>query len=247
MRTCFVIQPFDRGPFDKRFEDVFEPAITKSGLTAYRVDRDPRVSIPIDEIEKGIEGSAVCLAEITKDNPNVWFELGYAIASHKEVVLICSDERTSNFPFDIQHRSIIRYRTDSLRDFTDLQEAITTKINAILAKAETLEIAAKISPVADVEGLAQHEMVALVSIAENADTPQGTVSIQSIRQDMERSGFTRIATMLALGALLKKELIQVQSGYDAETASDWTIYWLTQEGLSWLLDNQQKLVLRSPL
>jgi hypothetical protein len=53
MRNCFVIQPFDRGAFDKRFEDVFEPAIKGAELIAYRVDRDPGVSIPIDEIENG--------------------------------------------------------------------------------------------------------------------------------------------------------------------------------------------------
>lgn len=109
MRNCFVIQPFDRGPYDQRFEDIFEPAVKAAGLSAYRVDRDPSVSIPIDDIEKGIAASALCLAEITTDNPNVWFELGYAIASQKEVVLVCGDKRTSKFPFDIQHRSIITY------------------------------------------------------------------------------------------------------------------------------------------
>src|SRR5688572_3287132 len=76
MSSCFVIQPFDAGRFDKRFEDVFSPAITESGLTPYRVDRDPSVSIPIDEIESGIRSCAVCLADVTLDNPNVWFELG---------------------------------------------------------------------------------------------------------------------------------------------------------------------------
>ena len=52
MGRCFVIQPFDNGgPFDKRYEDVIVPAITEAGLEPYRVDRDPSVNIPIDEIE----------------------------------------------------------------------------------------------------------------------------------------------------------------------------------------------------
>jgi hypothetical protein len=95
LNRCFVIQPFDRGKFDKRYEDVLVPAITRAGLEPYRVDRDPSVSIPIQDIEAGIESSRACLADITTDNPNVWFELGYAIASRREVVLICSEERTS--------------------------------------------------------------------------------------------------------------------------------------------------------
>jgi len=126
MGTCFVIQPFDGGPFDKRYEDIFVPAIAAAELEPYRVDRDPRVSIPIEEIEAGIRASDACLADITKDNPNVWYELGYAIASQKEVVLVCSKERASKFPFDVQHRTIIHYSTDSPRDFEELKERITS-------------------------------------------------------------------------------------------------------------------------
>ena len=79
MPICFVIQPFDKGKFDKRFRDVFKPAIEAAELEPYRVDRDPGVSIPIEEIESSIANSAICLADITTDNPNVWFELGYAL------------------------------------------------------------------------------------------------------------------------------------------------------------------------
>ena len=88
MNKCFVIQPFDKGPFDKRYDDVLVPAIKAASLDPYRVDRDPSVSIPIEEIQSGIEFSRACLADITIDNPNVWFELGYAIASRRQVVLI---------------------------------------------------------------------------------------------------------------------------------------------------------------
>ncbi len=147
MTRCFVIQPFDGGPYDKRFEDIVAPAIEAAGPLAYRVDRDPMVSIPIDEIEAGIRGSAMCLAETTTDNPNVWFEPGYAIASQKEVVLVCG-QRLSDFPFDIRHRSIITYVTDSSRDFANLQHKITDRMKAILSKEEVLEVAANISPVA---------------------------------------------------------------------------------------------------
>src|SRR5436853_5121621 len=119
MATCFIIQPFDEGPFDKRYEDIIVPAVSAAGLEPYRVDRDPSVSIPIEDIEAGIRASDACLAEITTDNPNVWFELGFAIASRKEPALVCSNERKTKFPFDVQHRSIIRYNTDSPRNFSE--------------------------------------------------------------------------------------------------------------------------------
>lgn len=81
MPTCFVIQPFDADKFDKRFEQVFKPAIIVAGLDPYRVDQDPHVDIPIDGIESGIRSASICLADITTDNPNVWYELGYAFCS----------------------------------------------------------------------------------------------------------------------------------------------------------------------
>ena len=106
MATCFVIQPFDRGVYDKRYVDVFRPSIEAAGLDPYRVDEDPSVAIPIRDIERGIRNAEVCFAEISTDNPNVWFELGYAIAARKPVVMVCSESRI-RFPFDVAHRTIV--------------------------------------------------------------------------------------------------------------------------------------------
>ena len=72
--TCFVIQPFDGSKYDKRFEDIYRPAIEAAGLEAYRTDGDPAVEVPIDAIEEGIRDAALCLADITPDNPNMWYE-----------------------------------------------------------------------------------------------------------------------------------------------------------------------------
>ena len=58
MDTCFVIQPFDNGRFDKRYIDTFNPAIEAAGLEAYRVDYDPSVLVPIESIENLISNKA---------------------------------------------------------------------------------------------------------------------------------------------------------------------------------------------
>src|SRR6516165_4601685 len=79
MPRCFVMQPFDGGEFDRRFDEVYKPAIEEAGFEPYRVDRDPSASVPIENIEGGIQGSVACFADVTIDNPNVWFELGYAM------------------------------------------------------------------------------------------------------------------------------------------------------------------------
>ncbi|MCH7701602.1 MAG: hypothetical protein IID37_07930 [Planctomycetes bacterium] len=253
MGTCFVIQPFDDGKFDKRYEDVFSPAVCAAGLKPYRVDRDPSVSIPIEDIQSGIQASDVCLADISTDNPNVWFELGYAIAAQREVVLVCSDERASRFPFDVQHRSIIRYSTESSSDFEKLREKIESRIKATLQRREKLGQVARIQSVAkveglaqhqlatlDVEGLAQHQLATLVSVAERLDAPNDSISAYQIRQAMESAGFTALATTLGLRALLDIGMLESfeDSDYQGET---FIAYRVTNSGMTWLLENQASL------
>lgn len=246
MGTCFVMQPFDHGVFDQRYEDVFAPAIRAADLEPYRVDQDPKVSIPIQDIEAGIRDAAICLAEITEDNPNVWFELGYAIALTKEVVLVCSNDRTTQFPFDVQHRAIITYATGSPRDFQKLQTDITARIAAYLQKAETLSAVAQISKVTKFEGLEQHEVVCLAALAENLEHPHDAASAYQIKRDMEASGFTKVASTLALATLLKQDLLKREQIRDFQSDEVYTAYSLTEAGWNWILANKSQFVLRKP-
>ena len=116
-----MIQPFDRGKFDKRYEDAFEPALAQAGFEAYRVDQDPGTDILMAAIEEGIRNASICLADVTNDNPNVWYELGYGYAAGKPVILTCCDDRAGVLPFDIHHRHVIHYQSESASDFDSLK------------------------------------------------------------------------------------------------------------------------------
>ena len=243
MGKCFVIQPFDKGRFDKRYEDVYCPAIRNSGLEPYRVDRDPSVSIPITDIELGIESSDACLADISTDNPNVWFELGFAIARKVEVILVCSDERKSHFPFDIQHRTVIKYSTESSSDFENLRSNITSRLKALLEKKNRLGHLGNITSVTQLEGLEHYEIAALISCAQHIDTPEDCTSAFSIRRDMESTGFTNIAATLGIRALLNKGMLEpiVDEDYDGNS---FTAYKVTDFGMTWLFSNKDTLTLK---
>jgi nucleoside 2-deoxyribosyltransferase len=104
-------------------------------------------------VEKNIRDADACLADISRENPNVWYEVGYAIASGKEIVLVCMEG--SKFPFDVRHRSIIVYKTESTRDFDKLKSDITNRLNALAKKRLTIE---EISPVKPTHGLTSPEM-----------------------------------------------------------------------------------------
>lgn len=241
MKTCFVVQPFDRGPFDKRFDDVLSPAIKAAGLKAYRVDRDPSVTVPIESIESGIREAVCCVVDVSTDNPNVWFELGFALAFERPVVLICSSERNAKFPFDIQHRHITTYRTESSSDFEKLRSEVTERIVAALAKEEKVR---SLSPSAlrDTEGLEAHEIAALVIIAESDLDPDSYPSAHALKQDMVKAGYNELATVLAVNALLEKGFVDAQrvDGYN----EPYTGYHLLSGGRNWLVGNKDRLVLK---
>src|SRR5712692_4778542 len=139
MPRCFVIQPFDEGgPYDKRYNDVLLPAIKDAGLEPYRVDEDRSSSVPIDDIENNIRSSEICLADITLDNANIWYEVGYAFANDKPVVMICAKPRPTKTPFDVQHRQITFYTQDSPSDFAKLQTEVTERLKAQIDKIEAM-------------------------------------------------------------------------------------------------------------
>ena len=242
MQKCFVIQPFDGGQrYDKRYGDIFKPAIEAAGLDPYRVDEDPAAGNLIDEIERRIAESVACVAEITTDNPNVWFELGYAFALKKIAVMVCSDERRGAFPFDVQHRSIIRYSTDSTSDFTKAQEKITAQLKAKITKRKQMDRFPAVTPTSIVQGLEPHEIAGLIAVAEEIE---GEISIYRFYQDMEGAGFTRLAATLARRTLADRSMVEPDQGIDYD-GDPYDLLRVTAQGMAWLLDNQDQLTLRS--
>ncbi|GHT38491.1 hypothetical protein AGMMS49965_02040 [Bacteroidia bacterium] len=128
-KICFVIQPFDEEN-TKRYKSVIKPAIEAAGLKPYRVDEDKTVQTPIENIEKKIKESHICFADISEDNPNVWYELGFAIACDKKLVLVCDDKRVK-YPFDIQRKHIIKYTAGTMAGHKNLKKEMTERLKAL--------------------------------------------------------------------------------------------------------------------
>jgi hypothetical protein len=244
MATCFVILPFDAGRFDKRFEQVFKPAIIAAGLDPYRVDQDPRVDVPIDAIEDGIRSASVCLADITTDNPNVWYELGYAFATGTPVVMVCSNERESKkYPFDIQHRTIIKYSVDAPGDFDSLRDKITARIKALLEKGATIRQIADAEQVAPVAGLSQPELTVLAVLAGDVGVPNGSVIPDRAQKSAQRANLTQLGFTLGLRRLIQKFFVQMaeESDYNGNI---YDVLKVTDAGWDWIGSNESLFVLR---
>jgi hypothetical protein len=245
MAKCFVAHPFDGGEFDKRFRQVYEPAIQAAGLKPYRVDRDPNVSIVIDTIVSEIRSCSTFFVDVSVDNPNVWFELGLAIAFGQEVCIVCA-ERRERFPFDIQHRRIIRYKTDAPDDFTKLQGEITARLQAIQEKQKTVEsVEEKISETTvETTGLSDLEVICLGLLASEVQLNSST-STYRLYSEMEKAGYLPIATSVALRRLsiaefIKEEFLEDENGESYRAAG------ITTKGWQWIDENLGKFKLKKP-
>jgi nucleoside 2-deoxyribosyltransferase len=238
---CCVFQPFDKGAHDKRYADILDPAIRDAGFDPYRVDRDDSAVILIETLHDEIRSSAACVADISTNNPNVLYELGFAIALNKPVVIICSTAAAERFPFDVRHRAIVEYAPESPSDFKKLQSDITQRLKALLKRETEIHNIVTAPPQKGTQGVKPYEVTTLGLIMANRSSAESGVSIYSIKLDMQRAGFNDLASGIALTSLVKRSFVSFREESDFNESH--TVYNLTQEGEDWLLENQEQLQL----
>ena len=235
MPTCFVIQPFSP-KFDKRYDEDYKPALEEAGLEPYRVDQEPTTEKLIDSIEEEIRKATICLADITTDNPNVWYELGYAFAVGRSVIMVCSNERDGDYPFDIQHRTIINYASESRSDFDKLRDEISRRAKALVEKNAVQQII-DTQPVAPTSGLKQAEILVLAIAAGETTLPGHSVSVWSLRKDAKGAGLTGIGVSVAIRGLHQKGFVEFDQVHDQDSEELYDVVTVTDTAWTWLDSN----------
>lgn len=246
MATCFVIQPFN-DLYNKRFFDLYKPAIENAGMEPYRVDQDSSATVLVEAIEKNIKRAAVCLADITEDNPNVWYELGFAYAAGRPVVMACSDSREKEgkrFPFDIQHRAIVTYKTESPRDFEAFKDALTRRLQSMLRQGATLENMAEHSNLAGVAGLSSLELSVLGVVASSVDVDGYATPLWGVKNDCERAGLNNLGFNLGVRRLKTKGFIDTIVIED-ERGDEYPGISVSDKAWEWIELNENKFTFSS--
>ena len=138
----------------------------------------------------------MCFADITLDNPNVWFELGFAIAVGKDICIVSSEERQTKYPFDIQHRKIIKYKVESPSDYAHLGTQIEERIKAVLVQQKTRATISALTSGKQVSSEFQpFEVAYLAAIGMESGSVMGEtwVAVYRIKNEMETLGFNALA------------------------------------------------------
>ena len=99
---------FNTAEYEALFTDVIAPVCEKEGFRVYRADFTKRPCLNIADITKHLTESTVIIAEMTPINGNVYYEVGYADALKKPVILI-ADKNIGQLPFDVRAYRTIFY------------------------------------------------------------------------------------------------------------------------------------------
>jgi nucleoside 2-deoxyribosyltransferase len=125
---AFMIMPFHNKDLDKIYFDSIRPFLKDTlAIDVYRADDFRDNDIIIETIHKLIEESEFIIAETTKDNKNSFYELGYASAIGKEIIIIQNKNEEQKLFFDRAHIRAIMYDPNDLETFQfDLKSTIAS-------------------------------------------------------------------------------------------------------------------------
>lgn len=125
--SCFVLMPF-REPLKPVFEDHIKPTLEALGLHVFRADGIFSTRPVMDDIMESVRTARIIVADLTDNNPNVFYETGICHALGKSVILITQN---TEVPFDLSHLRRITYEYTP-RGALKFEESLSDTVLAIL-------------------------------------------------------------------------------------------------------------------
>jgi len=118
-------------PLSKEFQDVFNTireACKEAQMDCQRANDIWQNSIIIQDIFELILTSGIVVADFSKRNPNVFYEVGIAHTLGRHVIPIA--QSIDDVPFDLHHHRVLLYH-DNIEGRLELQNALHTRIITI--------------------------------------------------------------------------------------------------------------------
>jgi hypothetical protein len=126
-------------PLTQRFEDIYQAVVKEVcnketfGLEAHNAAETYEPGPIMPSVYRDIIESEFVIAEITSSNPNVFYELGFAHAINKPVIMIADRQQVPTVPFDISSHRILFYE-NSIAGKDRFEEGLRRYISEILEK-----------------------------------------------------------------------------------------------------------------
>jgi len=115
--------------FNTLYEEVIKPTCRSFGFEVIRADDNYNSGLIIDDIVRSIREASVVIADITPNNANVFYEVGYSHGIGKPTILL-SDRQREKLPFDISGFRTLFY-DNSIGGKTTVEEKLRKHLENI--------------------------------------------------------------------------------------------------------------------
>ncbi|WP_164091221.1 hypothetical protein [Aeromonas dhakensis] len=126
--NAFIVMQFT-DEYNTLYNEIIKPICEDYGFNVVRADNMYTNSLLIQDITSAIRKSSLVLADITPDNPNVYYEVGFSHALEKPTILLC-DRTRAKLPFDISSFRCIFYE-NSISGKSKVEDVLKKHLDAI--------------------------------------------------------------------------------------------------------------------
>jgi hypothetical protein len=125
---AFIVMQFSE-VYNSLYKEVILPVCEEYGYEVIRADDMYTTGLIIEDITRAIQESSLVIADITPNNPNVYYEVGYAHGINKSTILL-SDKNREKIPFDISGFRLLFYE-NSIAGKPNVETALRKHLEAI--------------------------------------------------------------------------------------------------------------------
>ena len=125
---AFVVTQFS-APFTDVYLDVIKSACEDFGIDAIRADEIYGPGVIVEDIVEQVRIAQLVIADISVENANVYFEMGYALATEKPLILLA--KKGTSLPFDVSGFRVLFYE-DSIGGKSKVEEGLRNHLRALL-------------------------------------------------------------------------------------------------------------------
>ncbi len=127
-RFAFVIMQFSP-PFEHLFNEVIKPVAEECRIRAEKADDILGPGMIIADITRRLQEADIVIADTTPQNPNVFYELGYAHAIGKPTIVLA--EKRRELPFDVSGFRTLFYE-NSIAGKSQIEAGLRKHLEAIM-------------------------------------------------------------------------------------------------------------------
>ncbi len=132
----FMIMPFGYEDLNIFYNKNIKAFLKNNvGINVFRSDDTKDNDFISETILKDIDESEFLIIDTTYDNPNVFFEYGYAFANRKEIIPIQNKKVKEKIFFDRAHIRCLYYSENNIKEF---QQDLIKTIQTIRTQTQTI-------------------------------------------------------------------------------------------------------------